>query len=63
MVLLLPNILWLKWLRKYVKCYKQERYYNAELLCEEAVTSRKDFYNAELLCEEVEENNIIVYTF
>jgi hypothetical protein len=24
-------------------CYKQERFYNAELLCEKVVTSRKDF--------------------
>jgi hypothetical protein len=41
MVLLLPNVLWHKGLRKYVKCYNQERFYNAELLCEEAVTNKK----------------------
>jgi hypothetical protein len=36
MVLLLPNVLWHKRLQKYMKCYKQERFYKAELLCEEA---------------------------
>jgi hypothetical protein len=36
MVLLLPNVLWNRRLRKYVKSYKQERYYSAKLLCEEA---------------------------
>jgi hypothetical protein len=35
MVVLLPNILLQQRLQKYVKCYKQERYINAELLCEE----------------------------
>jgi hypothetical protein len=36
MALLLSNVLWGKGLQKYVKCYKWERFYNAELLCEEA---------------------------
>jgi hypothetical protein len=35
MVLLLPNVLWHQRLGKYARSYKQERYYNAELLCEE----------------------------
>jgi hypothetical protein len=30
------NVLWHQRVGKYVKSYKQERYYNAELLCEEA---------------------------
>jgi hypothetical protein len=36
MVLLLPNALGYKIMRKYIKCYKQEKYCNAELVCEEA---------------------------
>jgi hypothetical protein len=36
MILLLPNILWYQKIQKYVKFYKQEWCYNAELLCEEA---------------------------
>jgi hypothetical protein len=36
MVFLLSNVLWHKGLRKYFKCYNQEKFYNAELLCEEA---------------------------
>jgi hypothetical protein len=33
--------------------YKQEQFYNAELLCEEAIVNKQArFYDAELLCEE-----------
>jgi hypothetical protein len=35
MILLLPTAVWHQRMRKYVKCYKQEWFYNAELLCEE----------------------------
>jgi hypothetical protein len=35
--------LWDKGLTKYTNCYKQERFCNAELLCKEAVTSRKEY--------------------
>jgi hypothetical protein len=34
MLLLLPNVLWHKRMQKYVKSFKQEKYYNAELVCE-----------------------------
>jgi hypothetical protein len=35
MVLLLPNVLWHQGLRKYAQSYRQKRYSNAKLLCEE----------------------------
>jgi hypothetical protein len=36
MILLLPAGLWHQRMRKYFKCYEQEQFCNAELLCEEA---------------------------
>jgi hypothetical protein len=41
MVLSLPNGLCHKGLRKYVKCYKKEIFYKAELIWEEAATRKK----------------------
>jgi hypothetical protein len=35
-ILLLPTVLWHKIMQKYFKCYKQEWFYNADLLCKEA---------------------------
>jgi hypothetical protein len=46
MVLLLPNVLWQQSLPKYVKCYKQERFHNAELHCEEAATSSSETFGS-----------------
>jgi hypothetical protein len=36
MILLLPIALWHQKVRKYVKYYKKECFYNAEIVCEEA---------------------------
>jgi hypothetical protein len=47
-------VLWHKRLRKYVKCYKQERFYNAELPCEEVedlTFLSKHFNSSLIICE------------
>jgi hypothetical protein len=58
-ILLLSNVLWDKGLRKYVKCYKQGRFYDAELIHEEAVTSKKYFTMQNCLVKKLGEYDIL----
>jgi hypothetical protein len=60
MVLVLPNVLWHNGLQKYVKCYKQERFYNAELLCEEVdVTFTLQINKVKLRNKRIEYNILV----